>query len=272
MEQLEKRLKEVDIFVELRDARLPISSFNKKIDDVIQSHKKTKMVVFNKWDLCEQGISSVVADELTVLGIPNIKVSSKQRSFDFQKLLGFSRSLKIEKHSTVGLWAMVGGMPNVGKSSLINSLRVLSKSFERNDVAKSTAKPCETTHVTGFKVCGNPLVYVVDTPGILLPSIEEQTMGLNLGLVGIIPPKIFGAQNLIKHLYDKLDAPRLDSMFKKYCFSTRPKCGEDIIYLTMEAFKIKEPDNACHKILGDFQTGEFGKITLDSVYKKITPS
>ena len=76
---------------------------------------------------------------------------------------------------------MIAGMPNCGKSNIINSLRISSKAFNSNHVAKSHDKACVTTYADAFKVSEKPLCFLYDSPGILLPTIENGQMAYNLG-------------------------------------------------------------------------------------------
>lgn len=77
---------------------------------------------------------------------------------------------------------MIAGMPNCGKSNIINSLRISSKAFNSNHVAKSHDKACVTTYADAFKVSEKPLCFLYDSPGILLPTIENGQMAYNLGI------------------------------------------------------------------------------------------
>ena len=80
---IEKSIKKIDIFLEVRDSRAPLSTFNREVDNIIKKHQKEKVVLFNKYDLCDKDRTQVVIDELNELGILNLKVSSKQRRYNF---------------------------------------------------------------------------------------------------------------------------------------------------------------------------------------------
>ncbi len=129
---LSDKLKTIDLYLEIRDSRIPLSSFNRSIDNIIKSHNKEKIVIFNKYDLCDKKKTDFIVKELQSLGIVTLTTSSKDRNFDFNRILKYSKTLKTEKFNTVGLWMMAGGIPNVGKSNIINNLRVLSKGFRNN--------------------------------------------------------------------------------------------------------------------------------------------
>ena len=85
---------------------------------------------------------------------------------------------------------MIGGVTNVGKSNIINGLRIRSKSFKTNSVQKSNNRPCLTTAMTGFVVSKTPLIYMLDTPGILPPQIDTVEKGLKLSLLGSVKGSI----------------------------------------------------------------------------------
>jgi ribosome biogenesis GTPase A len=106
------------------------------------------------------------------------------------------------KYPTIGLWMMVGGVPNVGKSTLLNKLRY-TQSYDgsvRKRIAKSAPLPCTTRHVEYFKACDNPLAYIIDTPGLIVPKISNDETALKLSLIGCISDKIPGREILIEYM------------------------------------------------------------------------
>lgn len=115
-------------------------------------------------------------------GIKSLKINSKHRLLQFNQILQKCRENKVEKYGSAGQWFMIAGMPNCGKSNIINSIRINSKAFNSNHVAKSHDKACVTTYANGFKVSEKPLCFLYDSPGILLPTIENGEMAYNLGL------------------------------------------------------------------------------------------
>ena len=80
---------------------------------------------------------------------------------------------------------MIGGMPNVGKSSLINALRSKSELSKRHTV-RTAPVPCVTRGLSGFKMCEDPLIYVIDTPGLAYRRIENNEDGYKLAVCGLI--------------------------------------------------------------------------------------
>lgn len=95
-----------------------------------------------------------------------------------------STSVKSAKFATIGLWLMICGMPNVGKSTLINQLRQTTPKLDkRKALAKQTPIPCTTKKVMGIKICDDPLSYLVDSPGVMVPDIADLETGLKLGVL-----------------------------------------------------------------------------------------
>jgi mitochondrial GTPase 1 len=87
---------------------------------------------------------------------------------------------------SVGSWMLIGGMPNIGKSTVINSLRQQAPGIKGKYVTRTSPLPTETRNMQGFKVSENPLAWLIDTPGLMVPNIENMEVALKLGLVGCL--------------------------------------------------------------------------------------
>jgi ribosome biogenesis GTPase A len=88
-----------------------------------------------------------------------------------RKILSILKDRYKHKYKQVGLWFMICGTPNVGKSSIINQIRNVSDIENKNATAKATASVCTTRGLMGFKILSNPLMYLVDSPGVMIPSV-----------------------------------------------------------------------------------------------------
>ena len=187
MRILERELKKVNIFIEVRDARIPRTSENPELLALLPSNMK-RLVVYNKIDLVPE---KQALDEIKKLHtsnqLPFYHLSTKQ-NVNINKLLTFIDNNANPQFKTVGAWLMIGGVPNVGKSTIINSLR--SRDAEVNHSKKSGARtggtPCITRSVSGFKIKTDPPVYVSDTPGIIIPKIENPLDAMKLSLCNCI--------------------------------------------------------------------------------------
>lgn len=170
-----------------------------------------------------------------------------------------------EKYKTGGQWFLLAGMPNCGKSNIINGLRISSKHFNSNHVAKSSDKACLTTYTTGFKVSQYPLCFIYDSPGILLPSIECFSTAHALGLIGSIKSTILGKENLVEFLFDQIGSQGLQRLKAKYKLHVMPKNADQLVAMMQDLYKIDEVDIVHEKILTDFRNGKLGKYTLDDI-------
>ncbi|MGM7720354.1 ribosome biogenesis GTPase YlqF [Metabacillus sp. Hm71] len=190
--QVTEKLKLIDIVFELVDARIPMSSRNPMIDEIVSS--KPRIVLLNKADKAdesvtrqwleyfkEKGISALAIDAQTGTGLKQITQLSKEllkEKFDKMAAKGIKpRAIR----------ALIIGIPNVGKSTLINRLA-------KKNIAKTGDRPGVTTAQQWVKV-GNELE-LLDTPGILWPKFEDQLVGLKLATTGAIKDAILNLQEV----------------------------------------------------------------------------
>lgn len=201
--QVSEQLKKVDVVFELVDARIPYSSRNPMIDDVIK--QKPRVVILNKKDMTNlkelekweiyfknEGFYPVAVDAKHGKNLKNVEVEAIkaiQEKFDREKAKGLKpRAIR----------AMIVGIPNVGKSTLINKLA-------KRSIAETGNKPGVTKQQQWIKV-GKSL-QLLDTPGILWPKFEDEEVGKKLSLTGAIKDSIvhldevaiYGLNFMIKH-------------------------------------------------------------------------
>ncbi|OIS68695.1 ribosome biogenesis GTPase YlqF, partial [Bacillus subtilis] len=201
--QVSEQLKKVDVVFELVDARIPYSSRNPMIDDVIK--QKPRVVILNKKDMTnlkelekwetyfkDEGFYPVAVDAKHGKNLKNVEVEAikaTQEKFDSEKAKGLKpRAIR----------AMILGIPNVGKSTLINKLA-------KRSIAETGNKPGVTKQQQWIKV-GKSL-QLLDTPGILWPKFEDEEVGKKLSLTGAIKDSIvhldevaiYGLNFMIKH-------------------------------------------------------------------------
>ena len=103
-----------------------------------------------------------------------------------RKMVAYLKDNFREKYKQVGLWAMICGMPNVGKSSIINQLRSVSDLEHKRATAKATASVCTTRGISGFKILNNPLMFLMDSPGVMIPSVIPKELGMKMSVLGLI--------------------------------------------------------------------------------------
>ena len=103
-----------------------------------------------------------------------------------RKILSFLKDNFTHKYKQVGLWAMICGTPNVGKSSIINQIRSISDLPNKKATAKATASVATTKGVSGFKILNSPLMFLMDSPGVMIPSVIPKELGMKMAVLGLI--------------------------------------------------------------------------------------
>lgn len=266
--QIIEDLKLIDVVVELLDARIPISSHNPDINDIIKNKKK--IVVLNKCDLSEDcenkkwlqeysnnNIQAVLVDSNTGKGI-NDAISKIQYVM--------KDDLKI--HATKGkvgraIRVMILGIPNVGKSSFINRLT-------KKTSAKVGNKPGVTKQKQWVRLSNS--IELLDTPGVLWPKLESENIALNLAFTGSIKDDILEKTELAYELLKRLINSYSTNIMERYKIENIENC--DIVSL-METIGKKrgaissggkiDLEKVSNIILEDFRSGKLGKITLEKV-------
>ncbi len=189
---MEENIKLIDIVIEIVDARLPLSSRNPKIDEIVGS--KPRLLLLNKCDIADSSITARWEKYFNDLGVPVMVVSStgnKKLGSVFDKCRSILAD-KIERQKEKGITnraikVIVVGVPNVGKSSLINKLSG-RKSAITGD------RPGVTRGKQWIRL-GNG-IELLDTPGILWPKFEDELVGKKLAFTGAIRDEIMDVEEL----------------------------------------------------------------------------
>ena len=261
--QMEADLKQVDAVCEIVDARIPISSRNPDIDSICGS--KPRILVLNRMDLADPDATQKWAAYFRSKGMAVIATDCKTRRgiADFTPAARAACAEKLQRDAARGmnrpLRVMVVGIPNVGKSTFINS-------YAGKAVAKTGNKPGVTKGKQWIRL--NKDVELLDTPGILWPKFEDQTVGLRLALVGAMNDQILNIDELAISLIDclKRDYPGVltaryevdeqeENVAILYGIAAKRMCvgkGGEIDYSKAAALLIDE-----------FRSGALGRITLD---------
>ena len=184
--EIKEHIKQVDLVIELKDARIPYSSTNPMVDEIVRN--KPRLILLNKSSLADpkitkewmdyykdNGILSLDIDSISLYNIKNIK----KYAFLALKELFAQREKKGIKSKQIK--ALIIGIPNVGKSTLINCLA-------KRKAVKVGDKPGVTKSQTWIKVDED--LFLLDTPGILWPKFEDQIVGLKLAMCGSIKDEI----------------------------------------------------------------------------------
>ncbi|CUX66893.1 Ribosome biogenesis GTPase A [Clostridium sp. C105KSO15] len=260
---MKEDIKLIDLIIELVDARVPLSSRNPDIDEL--GAGKARIVLLNKSDLADERCNSAWETYFVSQGCHVVKVNSKSGA-GLKQINGVVQEAckeKIERDRRRGILnrpvrAMVVGIPNVGKSTFINS-------FAGKACTKTGNRPGVTKGNQWIRL--NKSLELLDTPGILWPKFEDQQVGIRLALIGSVNDEILNkdelAMELIRFLKEKY--PRVLS--EKYGIET-----EDALEALMQVAKAKaclakggELDlvKASNLLIDDFRSGKLGRMTLE---------
>lgn len=264
-ESIKKNLSLVDIVYEVIDARIPYSSRNPDIDGILGN--KPRLIIMNKSDLADIESNKIWQSYFEQKGIPVVNVNSlKSKGLD--QVINISYVLTEEKRKALEnrgvknkpIRAMIIGIPNVGKSTLINSLT-------KRKGTKVGNKPGVTKANQWIKIKGD--LELLDTPGILWPKFEDKEVGLNLAYTGAIKDELLDIETLSLELVKKLNSISTKFIENRYNISIESKSPYDIIVeigskrgCVIKGGKI-DFNKACNIILDEYRKGTIGRITLE---------
>ncbi len=260
-EMIQENLKLVDAVVEVIDARIPVSSRNPIIDDIVRD--KTRIVALNKIDLADGAQTESWKRELTAAGTYAIPVNCNtgagiNQIFRRLDLIREERERETVRRRPLRL--MIVGVPNVGKSSLINKLTG-KKSAKTGDRPGVTRGKQWLTLTNGMQL--------LDTPGILWPKFEDPDVGLNLAFCGSIRDEILDVETLCLELIKVLLQDYSSLLEARYKVEEISEDGleamEQIAHKRGFIFPGKRIDyeRTAKTVLDEFRGGKIGRITLE---------
>ncbi|ETV85105.1 ribosome biogenesis GTP-binding protein YlqF [Aphanomyces astaci] len=285
---MKAQLNSVDVIIEVRDARIPWSSANPLLDGI--GNHKPRLVVLNKSDLSnsnmkerveyrfnEQNIDCMFTSVIKGKHIRNIlQWCTENGKSQFQSTAGTAHpqtpSSRILMHVLPGTVVMVVGVPNVGKSSMINAFRGISTSLK---LAKGKKKavvgptPGVTLRTDIIKVNEAPAIYVMDTPGVMLPSVPSPSVGLKLALTGAIKDEVVGEELIADYMLFLLNQMNSTQYVKALGLAGPTDDIDELMSsITKQSGGVGKPEErqtllAAQYLLKEFRRGSFGRFTLD---------
>ena len=266
---MQENIKLVDLVIELADARIPVSSRNPDIDDLAAG--KARILLLGKADLADPVRTEAFRKYYESKGILVIDLDARTRKAidQIRKIVEKACAAKLErdrKRGIIGrsLKAMVVGIPNVGKSTFINS-------FAGKASAKTGNKPGVTKGKQWIRLGKN--LDLLDTPGILWPKFEDQEVGIRLALVSAIREEILDLNELSLYLLAYLQKEYPEVISGKYAREgetfdpdlSMPELLNAIALSRNLLLKGGEPDclRTSRLLLDDFKNGKMGRISLE---------
>ena len=256
----------VDAVCEIVDARLPESSRNPEIDEIVGS--KPRIVLLNKCDLADDAATAEKIREMAGKGIKALPVDCRTgKGLDkFQPAVKEILSEKIKANAERGmagkaLRVMVVGIPNTGKSSFINRMAGQYR-------AKVADKPGVTRGNQWFSIGQG--IELLDTPGVLWPKFEDPEVGFKLSFIGSVKDEILDIQEIAVRLLKVLQEGYPDRLADRYKISDFENMEP---YELLELIAAKrgmllkkgeyDTERAAVMLLDEYRSGKLGKITLD---------
>lgn len=261
---MQENIKLIDLVIELVDARIPLSSRNPDIDTLAAN--KFRIVLLNKSDLADPGLNKQWTKYFQEKGIHVLEINAKSGAGikSINALVQEACKEKIERDRKRGIVnrpvrAMVVGIPNVGKSTFINS-------FAGKACAKTGNKPGVTKGKQWIKL--NKGLELLDTPGILWPKFEDQEVGRHLAFIGSMNDEIIIMEELacdlikeLAELYPECLKERFDADISLSAVQILRQIAENRkCYSKGEELDLLKASNI---LVDDFRSGKLGRISLE---------
>jgi len=270
--QMKEDIKLIDVVIELVDARIPISSRNPDIDSLAVG--KSRVIILNKADMADDKATEAWIQYFKEKNLIAVKLNSKSGNGIKQVKDAITKAAeaKMARDRARGILnrpvrAIVGGIPNVGKSTFINS-------FAGRAVTKTGNKPGVTKGKQWIRL--NKQVELLDTPGILWPKFEDRITAEHLAFIGSIRDEVIEKRELAIKFVIELEENYRGILAGYYGFDNIEKNENDTEFAMQLLREIAEKrmlvkkggevdtDKAAILILDDFKNGKLGKITLEN--------
>lgn len=261
---MQEDIKLIDLVIELVDARVPYSSRNPDIDEL--GKNKARLILLNKSDLADERVNEAWARYFKDKGYFTVGINARNGSGmkQIQPVIQEACKEKIERDRKRGIMnrpvrAMVVGIPNVGKSTFINT-------YAGKACTKTGNRPGVTKGKQWIRL--NKNIELLDTPGILWPKFEDQSVGQKLAVIGSIKDEILQAEELALWILGFMRSSYEGRLAERYRIE---EAGADVRLLEQIACargcKLKGdlPDyqKAAALVVEDFRSGRLGRVTLE---------
>ncbi len=263
--EIKEKIDLIDIVFEVVDARIPYSTKNKEIEEMTKG--KPRVIVMTKIDLCDSGKTNKwikYYEDKDYIVIPIDLINNPNTKIIFDKIKPLVDEIN-SKRKSKGLKErkariLIMGVPNVGKSTLINRLVGRKATNVGN-------RPGVTKNLEWIRI--NDKVELLDTPGILWPKLDEEEVAYNLASMTAIKEEVLDSEDIAIYIIKKLLSDYPDNIINRYSLTKT----EDIVDILDEigkkigAFRNSETDydRVYKRVIKDLQDGYLGKITFDNI-------
>ena len=261
--ELQAKMKLIDLVIEVLDARAPKSSLNPDFQDLFSNKKK--LYILNKADMADPAVTRRWVEHFEAQGISAISYSAldgnpallKKKITDTAQEI-YDKYAKKGMNKTVR--ALVCGIPNVGKSAILNRLYGKKKLQEGN-------RPGVTRSLAWVKL--SPYLELMDSPGLLWPKIDDEETGAVIALIGCIKTEILDEEELAFHLINKLKDVNPELIRKRYNIGELEEQPWDIMTQICQkrGFLLRggeiDTERGSKMLLGEFSTAKLGRLSLE---------
>ena len=261
---MEENIKLIDIVIEVLDARIPFSSRNPDIDTL--GKNKSRLILLNKSDLADEKVNKLWKEWFEEQGYFVVEVNARSGMGirPINAIVKEACKEKIERDRKRGILnrpvrAMVVGIPNVGKSTFINS-------YAKKACTKTGNKPGVTKGKQWIKLSKE--IELLDTPGILWPRFEDQAVGLKLAFIGSIKDEVLQTEELAAELIRFLAANYPGVLENKYTITAAPDPYVMLGRIAESRHCLVrgnelDTEKAAMLLMDDFREGKLGRLTLE---------
>ena len=264
---VKENLKLVDVVVELLDARIPLSSANPVLREIVDD--KPRVIVLNKADLADEAatrawVKYFAEQELVAVPVDAVKGRGVKELVQAIAKCAKPKTDKLVQHGAKARAArcMILGIPNVGKSSLINRLSGGSKTKVENRPGVTRAKQW---------IRLGAQLELLDMPGILWPKFEDQQAALHLAFTGAINDNVYDVASVVLLLLDTLRTAYPSALIERYRLEGELPSGVELLEEIgrkrgcLRAGGRVDDEKAQQIVLTDFRSGRLGCVTLDTL-------
>jgi len=260
---LSEQLSRVDVVIELCDARLPLSSRNPDLKRLIE--KKQRVLIMGKSDLADPKLTDQWLSVLRKEGVPCQALDMNRQARQALNLIDKAARETVERAAQRGIKktvrAMIVGVPNVGKSTLINRLH-------GGSIAKVGDMPGVTRANQWVKI--SPYLELMDTPGLLWPRLDDPLAARRLAYIASIKDDVLDTAQLAIQLLTDMIAMVPKAVEERFKIKDLTLTGPDLLDAVCRGrgFLMKggitDTERACKVVLDEFRGGKLGRITLES--------